>query len=104
MAYSLANVLTASPEKVKVTILAVGGVACALAGLQPTLLETVGVGIAVERLLDLFYVAPQVAANRDDAALQAIDLGKQLAPRRPLRAPPAGPPPAADPPGQVSPT
>lgn len=77
--YRLGNVLTQSPEKVKVTVLAVGGVFVALfTDADPTLLETVGVGIAVERLLDLFYVAPQAKVNAETEALKAIDLGKQL--------------------------
>lgn len=78
--YSLKNVLTQSPEKVKVTLMAVVGVVVALAtDLDPTLLETVGVGFAIERVLDLFYVAPVKRSNDDAATLQAIDLGKQLA-------------------------
>lgn len=76
--YKISNALTQTPEKVKVTLLAVGGVICALAGLEPTLLETVGVGIAVERLLDLFYVAPTNRALQEGRTLEAIDLGKQL--------------------------
>lgn len=95
--YSLRNVLTQSPEKVKVTILAVLGVLAGLRGWDPDLLETVGVGIAIERILDLFYVAPvrtaQAAtaeqAHQDEKtveALNGIELGQQLARARPLRA------------------
>lgn len=99
--YSFKNVLTQSPEKVKVTILAVLGVVAGLRGWDPDLLETVGVGIAIERVLDLLYVAPvrragevEARATAETEALKAIDLGKQLAsaPRRPLQvgdAPPA---------------
>lgn len=93
--YSLRNVLTQSPEKVKVTVLAVLGVVAGLRGWDPDLLETVGVGIAIERLLDLFYVAPvrnagarEVQVQHEGEVLKGIELGKQLAstPRRPLRA------------------
>lgn len=94
--YSLKNVFTQSPEKVKVTILAVLGVAAGLRGWDPDLLETVGVGIAIERVLDLFYVAPvrtgqaevvaaAQAEEKTEKALQGIELGKLVARQRPLR-------------------
>ena len=87
-----------------------------LSGLLAQVLATIGTlglspfsdraNTAIVGLVALFlgaiYVRP-LTASRDalqevaDAQLQAIDLGKQLAPRRPLRAPPAGPPPAANP-------
>jgi hypothetical protein len=84
--YRFRNVLLQSPEKVKVAVLAVLGVVAGLRGWDPDLLETVGVGIAIERLLDLFYVAPVARANTEAETLKAIDLGQQLA-RRPLRSP-----------------
>lgn len=71
--YSLSNVLTQAPEKVKVTILAVLGVAFGLRGWEPSLLETTGVGIAIERVLDLFYVAPVRKAQDQDRALVAFE-------------------------------
>jgi hypothetical protein len=94
--YSFRNILTQSPEKVKVTVLAVLGVGLSFAHIDPSLLETVGVGIAIERLLDLFYVAPiknaqaaAVAASHEEEktaeALNGIELGKKLA-ARPLKA------------------
>jgi hypothetical protein len=77
--YSIKNFWKNSPEKIKVTFLSVLGVVLALAtDLDPSLLETVGVGIAIERLLDLFYVAPAQARRTESLTLQAIDLGKQL--------------------------
>lgn len=89
--YKLRNVFTQSPEKVKVTLLSVLGVVAGIRGWDPTLLETVGVGIAIERTLDLFYVAPvrnaqmvHVQQANDAAAINGIALGKQLA-----QAPPA---------------
>jgi hypothetical protein len=95
--YSLKNVLQQSPEKVKITLLAVLGVIGAAYGLEPTLFETLGVGIAIERVLDLFYVAP-IRAAADQAAIDAaeqklaetalkgIELGKQLPRPRPIDA------------------
>lgn len=92
--YSLKNIFTQSPEKVKTTLLAVVGVYLSLfTSLDPSLLETVGAGIAIERILDLFYVAPVRNAQIETEALKAIDLGRQIGsytvpqPERPLRAP-----------------
>ena len=77
--YNLRNVLTQSPEKIKVTVLAVLGVVGAVIfNWEPDLLETVGVGIAVERLLDLFYVAPVQNADREKRFLESVQLGKTL--------------------------
>lgn len=97
--YRFRAVLEQSPEKVKTAILSILGVtlgildAAGVWSMSPDLLETVGVGIALERLLDLFYVAP-VNKAQDAVALQvlqeetlkAIDLGTQLRPRRPIQA------------------
>lgn len=88
--YSLENVLTQSPEKVKITVLSVLGVIAGVRGWDPNLLETVGVGFAIERTLDLFYVAPvrnaQIEAvaqahqdEKDTATLSGIALGQQIA-------------------------
>lgn len=96
--YSFKQLAQQSPEKIKVTLLAVAGVAIALfTNADPTLLETVGAGIAIERLLDLFYVAPVNKAKEEAVwqavdelattkALEGIELGKQLARVRPLPA------------------
>jgi len=79
--YSLKNILTQSPEKVKVTILSVIGVVLALAtDIDPSLLETVGLGIAIERVLDLLYVAPIRNVQNERIALQGIALGRQMQP------------------------
>jgi hypothetical protein len=88
--YSLGNVFTQSPEKVKITALSVLGVIAGVRGWDPNLLEAVGVGIAIERTLDLFYVAPVRTAQidaviqthqdeKDAAALSGIALGRQIA-------------------------
>lgn len=84
--YSLKNALTQSPEKVKVTVLAVAGIVCGLLGLDASVLETVGAGIAIERVLDLFYVAPVRKSINEAETLKAIDLGQQLRRSRPLEA------------------
>lgn len=95
--YDLKNVLNQSPEKVKVAVLAVGGVVCAMAGLDPSLIETVGVGIAVERVLDLLYVAPKQQANQEEQFLKALDMGKRLVPTVATVGRPAPRPLTADP-------
>lgn len=80
--YSIRNVLTQSPDKVKNTILAVAGVGIALlTDADPSLLETVGAGIAIERVLDLLYAAPVKKANDEARTLEGIDLGRQLGPQ-----------------------
>lgn len=89
-AYSLSNVLTQSPEKVKLWLMSVLGVVAGVRGWDPSLLETVGVGFAIERTLDLIYVAPvrnaqainvhQAHENaKTEQALNGIKLGQQLA-------------------------
>lgn len=87
--YNLKNVLTQSPDKIKTTVLAIIGVVLALAtNVEPTLLETVGAGIALERALDLFYVAPVKKAEEERqlvAVGEAIEDAKKQAPRRQLR-------------------
>lgn len=78
--YSFKNIFTKSPEEVKVAILAIIGVILALGtDVDPSLLETVGAGIALERFLNLVYVAPTQRANVDTIAMQGVALGKQLA-------------------------
>lgn len=76
--YNLKNVLTQSPEKLKLAILAVLGIAAGVRGWDPDLLETVGVGFAIERVLDLFYAAPVKDAAEERKALEGIELGRQL--------------------------
>lgn len=104
-AYSLSNVLTQSPEKVKLWLMSVLGIVAGVRGWDPSLLETVGVGFAIERTLDLLYVAPvrsaqalnvQQAHNdaKTEQALNGIELGKQLARVRPLVPRPPDPAPA----------
>lgn len=85
--YQLRAVLYQSPDKVKTAVMAVLGVGLALlTDVEPSLLETVGAGIALERLLDLFYAAPVKKAEEtrtwkalEGESLKAIDLGLQLA-------------------------
>lgn len=84
--YSFRQVLQQSPEKIKVVVLAVGGAICAAKGLQPDLWETLGVGLAVERTLDLFYVAPIKQAQAEAHALTAFE-NVRLKASRPLRPP-----------------
>lgn len=87
--YSLKNVLTQTPEKVKNTILAIGA---AVAGVMAQAgynvdIATVGlIGLAGERVLDLFYVAPTRAAQNEKQALVAFENVKLNATRRPLHA------------------
>lgn len=92
-AYALRNVLVQAPEKVKQTVLAVLGCGVIYATARGYTVDGAFVaafGIAVERVLDLFYVAPvrtaQAAAaaeaheqDKADVALKGIELGKQLA-------------------------
>jgi hypothetical protein len=89
-AYSLSNVLTQSPEKVKLWLMSVLGIVAGVRGWDPSLLETVGVGFAIERTLDLIYVAPVRTAQainvhqaheaaKTTEALNGIKLGQQLA-------------------------
>lgn len=103
-AYALSNVLTQSPEKVKLWFMSVLGIVAGIRGWDPSLLETVGVGFALERTLDLLYVAPvrnaqaiNVQQAHDDAkteqALNGIELGRQLGRVRPIAPRPPDPPP-----------
>lgn len=79
--YSFKNIFTKSPEEVKVAILAIIGVILALGtDVDPSLLETVGAGIALERFLNLVYVAPTQRANVDTIAMQGVELGRALGP------------------------
>lgn len=78
--YSLKNVLTQSPEKVKSTFLSLGAVGVLIATARGFVVDgafVASAGIGLERLLDLFYVAP----TRTNQTLQAIDLGRQLGPQ-----------------------
>jgi hypothetical protein len=86
--YSLKNVLTQSPDKVKSTVLAVLGVAVIIATYRGYDIGgdvVAAIGIAIERVLDLFYVAPVKVAQEEvalselhDHTLQAIELGQKL--------------------------
>lgn len=86
--YSLKNVLTQSPDKVKSTVLSVLAVAVIIATYRGYDIGgdvVAAVGIAVERVLDLFYVAPVKAVQEEaalielhDHTLHAIDLGQKL--------------------------
>lgn len=77
--YSWKNIFTKSPEEVKVAALAIVGVVLALfTDVDPSLLETVGAGIALERFLNLVYVAPTQRHNVEAIALQGVELGKKL--------------------------
>lgn len=77
--YNLKNVLSQSPEKVKTAVLSVVGVTLGILSstgvihIDPSLLETVGAGIAIERTLDLFYVAPTNRAKEDAALVRLSD-------------------------------
>lgn len=82
--YSFRQVLQNSPEKIKVVVLSVGAVICAAMGLEPNLWETLGIGLAVERLLDLFWVAPINQAKNEAHALTAFE-NVRLKAARPLR-------------------
>lgn len=92
--YALKNVLSQAPEKVKSSVLAIGGaivIIFGVAGYSVSGEIVAAGGVIVERLLDLFYVAPikkgaenQALQDLNDHTLGAIDLGKQLARTRPL--------------------
>lgn len=84
--YSLRNVLTQSPEKVKSSLLSVMGCVVIFYATRGYVIDgafVAAVGIATERTLDLFYVAPV----RTSQTLQAIDLGRQLGPQPPTPTP-----------------
>lgn len=83
--YSLKNLLVQSPEEIKTAILAVITLICAALGLDPDLITTLGVGLVIERLLNLLYVKPvkrvqeRAALNElADHTLRSIDLGQKL--------------------------
>jgi hypothetical protein len=86
MAYSLKNALNQNPETLKNTALAVLGVGLAIRGWDPSLLETIGVGLALEKVLTVFYVAPIRQAQDEEKALLAFE-NVRLKSQRPLRAP-----------------
>lgn len=77
--YNLRNVLTQSPDKIKNTVLAVLGVGVIVGAFgDPDGAIVVGVGIAIERVLDLFYVAPVRNASEEKKTLESIQFGKTL--------------------------
>lgn len=81
--YSLGAVLTQTPEKVKQTVLSVAGAGVIFATARGYTVDgafVAAVGIAVERLLDLFYVAPVRNAQTEITTLKGIELGKTLGP------------------------
>lgn len=87
--YNWRAILTQSPETLKIAVLAVAGVIAASLGADPTLFETLGFGLAIERVLHLFYTAPVQKRNEEAKVLEGIDLGRKLEqPVRPLRARP----------------
>lgn len=88
MAYSLKNAMNQKPEMIKNTITAVLVVAVYLLGKDPSLLEAAGVGFAIEKVLDLFYVAPIRQAENEKQALVAFEKVRLEATRRPPRAKP----------------
>lgn len=77
--YNFRNVLTQSPDKIKNTILAVLGVLVVVGAFGDPGGEVVaGVGIAIERALDLLYVAPVKNASETNQFLHTVELGKQV--------------------------
>lgn len=91
MAYSLKNVMNQKPEMIKNTITAVLVVVVYVLGNDPSLLEAAGVGFAIEKVLDLFYVEPIRQAENEKQALVAFEqvrLETAEAIHRPLRAKP----------------
>lgn len=91
MAYSLKNVMNQKPEMIKNTITAVLVVVVFVVGNDPSLLEAAGVGFAIEKVLDLFYVEPIRQAENEKQALVAFEkvrLETAEAIHRPLRAKP----------------
>lgn len=97
-AYSMKALLAQSPEKIKNWFLAVGAagvIVFAARGYTITGEMVAAVGLAVERTLDLLYVAPVRQAQSEAAALVAFEAVKA---RASDPAPPTPvPPPVADP-------
>ncbi len=77
--YNFRNVFTQSPEKIKNTSLSILAV-LVIVGVfgDPDGSVVAGVGIAIERFLDLLYVAPVKNASDERKTLEAIDFGKQI--------------------------
>lgn len=112
-AYSMKALLAQSPEKIKNWFLAVGAagvIVFAARGYTITGEMVAAVGLAVERTLDLLYVAPVRQAQSEAAALVAFEAVKARAsdPTKPepgslLAQPPSAPPvpvaPTPEPPG-----
>lgn len=91
MAYSLKNVMNQKPEMIKNAVTAVLVVIVFLLGRNPSLIEAAGVGLAIEKLLDLLYVEPIRQAENTKQALVAFDQIRREAVHRPLKAkPPEG--------------
>lgn len=91
MAYSLKNAMNQKPEMIKNTVTAVLVVIVYFLGKDPSLLEAAGVGFAVEKVLDMFYVEPIKQAESEKQALIAFEkvrLETTEAIHRPLRAKP----------------
>lgn len=97
--YSMKALLAQSPEKIKNWVLAVGAagvIVFAARGYTITGEMVAAVGLAVERTLDLLYVAPVRQAQSEAAALVAFENVKTKAmevppppvPVAPIRAPP----------------
>ncbi len=82
MAYSLKNVMDRKPEMIKNTVTAVIVVFMYVLGKDPSLLETAGVGFAIEKVLDLFYVEPTRSALDTQQALVAFEKVRLEATRR----------------------
>lgn len=85
MAYSLKNVMNQKPEMIKNTVTAVLVVVVYLLGKDPSLLEAAGVGFAIEKVLDLFYVEPIRQAESSRQALVAFEKVRLEAAQRPPR-------------------
>lgn len=77
--YNWRNVLVSSPEDIKWTVLAGLTLAGAIAGLSPDLWETLGMGVFIERLLNLFYVKPVRKALSEADQIRGIALGQAIA-------------------------
>lgn len=87
--YSLKNVLTQAPEKVKNALLAVGTAIAgllSLAGHSVPIENVALIALAAEKVLDLVYVQPTNAAKDEKAALVAFENVKLKARQRPLHA------------------
>lgn len=85
--YSLKVLLTQSPEKIKNWLLTVGGVGVIVATARGYVVDgafVAAVGLAIERTLDMFYVAPINAAKNEAHALTAFE-NVRLRSQRPIQ-------------------